>query len=80
MSDQPQSFEEIMADLETQVGRLEQGSLPLEEALKAFEHGMALAKKGSEALAAAEKKVEQLIAERDGQAQTRPLDDEIEID
>lgn len=80
MSEHDQSFEEIIADLKNQVGHLEQGDLPLEDALKAFEHGMALAKKGRDALTAAEKKVEQLIAEQDGQAATRPLDDELDID
>ena len=35
-------FEEAMAELETLVRRLEQGELPLEESLAAFERGMAL--------------------------------------
>ena len=80
MSDSSQSFEEIIADLQQQVEHLEQGDLALEDALKAFERGMALAKKGNQALSAAEKKVEQLISEQDGTASTRPLDDELDID
>ena len=75
MSDEAKTYEEILTELENQVKRLEQGDLPLEEALSAFERGMALAQKGSETLASAEKKVEVLTRARDGVAETRPLDD-----
>ena len=76
MTDDPQTFEAILAALETEVQRLERGDLPLEEALAAFERGTTLARRGSETLAAAEKKVELLLAVRNGQAETRPLDTE----
>ncbi len=75
MTDEPRSFEAILQALETEVQRLERGDLPLEEALASFEKGMALSKRGSETLAAAEKKVELLLAVReDGSAESRPLD------
>ncbi|MFT5429526.1 MAG: exodeoxyribonuclease VII small subunit [Myxococcota bacterium] len=72
--EEPNSFEEILSALEEEVGRLEQGDLPLEDALASFERGMALAKAGDETLSAAEKKVEMLIAVRDGQVTTQPFD------
>ena len=76
MSDEAKTYEEILTALESEVKRLEQGDLPLEEALLAFEKGMALAQQGTETLNAAEKKVEVLTRARDGVAETRPLDDE----
>ena len=74
MSDTPQTFEEILAALEAEVRRLESGELPLEESLAAFERGMGLVEQGGNVLAAAEKKVEMLLAAREGE--TRPFDPE----
>ncbi len=54
-------FEQSMRELETLVERLEQGDLPLEEALKQFERGVALTKLCQAALKAAEQKVEILL-------------------
>ena len=62
----PFDFEQAMADLEGVVARLEQGDVPLEEALKAFERGVALTRACQEALAAAEQKVEILLERPDG--------------
>ena len=50
-----------MAELETLVERLEQGDLPLEESLKAFERGVALTRSCQAALKEAEQKVEILL-------------------
>jgi exodeoxyribonuclease VII small subunit len=50
-----------MRELEALVARLEQGDLPLEEALKQFERGIALTKACQTALKAAEHKVEILL-------------------
>jgi len=61
----PFDFEQAMADLEAVVARLEQGDVPLEEALQAFERGVALTRACQEALAAAEQKVE-ILLERPG--------------
>ncbi len=75
MTDKPESFEEILTALETEVQRLERGDLPLEDALASFERGMTLAKQGSSTLEAAEKKVELLLnVQDDGTPETRPLD------
>jgi exodeoxyribonuclease VII small subunit len=62
----PFDFEQTMAELEAVVARLEQGDVPLEEALKAFERGVVLTRACQEALAAAEQKVEILLERPDG--------------
>jgi exodeoxyribonuclease VII small subunit len=62
----PVNFEHALADLETQVQRLEGGDLPLEEALKAFEEGVRLTRECQQSLDAAEQKVQLLLAKRDG--------------
>jgi exodeoxyribonuclease VII small subunit len=54
-------FEQSMRELEALVERLEQGDLPLEEALKQFERGIALTKACQAALKTAEHKVEILL-------------------
>jgi exodeoxyribonuclease VII small subunit len=50
-----------MRELEALVERLEKGDLPLEEALKQFERGIALTRACQTALKAAEQKVEILM-------------------
>ncbi len=69
----PFDFEQAMADLEAVVARLEQGDVPLEEALATFERGVALTRACQEALAAAEQKVEILLARPDGTPVTAPF-------
>ena len=54
-------FESAMRDLEEIVERLEQGDLPLEESLAAFERGVMLTRCCKTALKAAEQKVEILL-------------------
>ncbi len=58
-----ESFEQALAELEGIVARLEDESVPLEEALKLFERGVKLAKRLKGQLAAVERRVEQLLAE-----------------
>jgi exodeoxyribonuclease VII small subunit len=58
-----ESFEQALAELESIVSRLEDESVPLEEALKLFERGVKLARRLKGQLAAVEKRVEQLLAE-----------------
>ena len=67
-------FEDVLAALEAEVKRLEQGELSLDETLKSFERGLMLASNGRRRLEAAEARVEELIALRDGQPQTKPID------
>jgi exodeoxyribonuclease VII small subunit len=54
------SFEQAMAELETLVKRLEEGRLPLEEAISAFERGALLKKHCEQKLLAAKMRVEQI--------------------
>ena len=71
-------FEEAMAELETLVRRLEQGELPLEESLAAFERGMALVRALAARLEDVAQRVEVLLRASDGSLVTRPLPDEEE--
>jgi exodeoxyribonuclease VII small subunit len=64
-------FESILEQLEGLVKQLEEGELSLEESLAAFEKGMGLAHQGGDRLAAAEKRVELLMA---GENETIPFD------
>ncbi len=59
--DPPPDFETAMRDLEQLVERLEQGDLPLEESLAAFERGVRLTRACQTALKDAEQKVELLL-------------------
>jgi exodeoxyribonuclease VII small subunit len=57
----PIDFEKALADLESIVEKLEQGDLPLDESLKAFERGVELTRHCQVALKQAEQKVEILL-------------------
>lgn len=58
---EPVDFASAMRDLEEIVERLEQGDLPLEESLAAFERGVLLTRSCQSALKEAEQKVEILL-------------------
>ena len=58
------SFEAALASLEGVVARLESGDMPLEQALEAFEEGVALSRRCAATLDAAERRIEILVAER----------------
>ena len=58
-------FEQSLSELEVLVVKLEQGDVPLEEALKTFERGVALTRQCQTALRTAQQKVEVLLT-RDG--------------
>lgn len=57
------SFEEILGRLREVVERLESGELPLEESLRVFEEGIRLSRLGESRLEAAERRVEELLAD-----------------
>ncbi len=63
--DDAMGIDEILDGLEQVVQQLEAGDLPLEEALRRFEHGVGLARRGSSLLDGVEERVEQLLADRD---------------
>lgn len=66
-------FEKALKELETIVERMEQGDATLEESLRQFERGIALARSCQQALRKAEQKVEILI-EENGRTDTRSLE------
>lgn len=69
----PPDFEKSLQELETLVERLERGDLPLEEALKAFERGVALTRECQGALAAAQRRIE-VLRKRDGEETLEAFD------
>ena len=72
----PPRFEEALAELEGIVKRLEQGELPLEDSLAAFERGIGLVRALSERLAQVEQRVDMLLKSEAGKMLLRPLRDD----
>jgi exodeoxyribonuclease VII small subunit len=68
-------FEQSLGELEALVARLEQGDVPLEDALKTFERGVALTRQCQTALRTAQQKVEILLA-RNGSEEVAPFSDD----
>ena len=66
-------FDQVLERLRSLVGRLEQGNLPLEQALQAFEEGVQLSRRGGAILDAAELRVEALVRSDDGTGRRQPL-------
>lgn len=60
MADAPQDFETALARLETLVARMEDGDLPLEQSLTAYQQGVALARLCQSLLDKAEEQVKVL--------------------
>jgi len=71
-SPEPPEFEQALDELESVVERLEQGDLPLDEALRAFERGVELTRHCHNALQAAQQRVE-ILLQRGGQAAAEPF-------
>jgi exodeoxyribonuclease VII small subunit len=68
-------FEEALTELEALVERLEHGDLPLDEALKLFERGVALTRHCQTALQAAQQKVE-ILLKRGGELRAEPFEED----
>lgn len=68
------SFEEALRQLEGVVSKLEGGNLLLEEALKAFEEGVRLARICSQRLEEGERKVSLLLRSPGGEWEQRPFE------
>mgnify|MGYP003675893890 FL=1 len=60
------SFEQSMQELETLVTKMEQGDLPLEDALQSFERGIQLVRHSQQKLKDAEQKI-QILTTQNGQ-------------
>jgi len=67
-------FEEALGELETLVERLEHGDLPLDEALKLFERGVALTRQCQTSLQAAQQKVE-ILLKKSGELRAEPFEE-----
>lgn len=67
------SFEESLKQLETIIGRLERGDLPLEESVRLFEEGIKLSNACKADLEAAEGKVQMLLKQKDGTMKAEPF-------
>ena len=67
------TFEDSMSQLEKIVEDLEDGDLPLETALKKFEEGVRLSKFCSDKLEETEKKVSQLLKDKNGNLYEKPF-------
>lgn len=67
------NFEEDLAALEEHIRVLEQGELPLEQALERFEAGTTLLQRCETALKTAEQRVEVLMSKA-GESETQPFD------
>jgi exodeoxyribonuclease VII small subunit len=61
------TFEQSMQELETLVSKMEQGDLPLEDALQSFERGIQLARHSQQKLKDAEQKVHILTSQNSQQ-------------
>lgn len=70
------TFEQDLEALETIVGALEEGGLSLDDALKQFESGITLARRCEKALSEAEKKIEILVKNADGDLEPQRFDEE----
>jgi exodeoxyribonuclease VII small subunit len=68
------SFEEAYARLETAVAALQDGQMPLEQALRHYEEGMKLAQHCNELLQKAELRVQQLSVDSEGLVVVQPLE------
>ena len=74
--DQPASFEDALALLETIVQELEEGQLPLARGLARYEEGIKLLKQCYQQLEHAERRIELLNrVDSEGDAQCEPFDD-----
>ncbi len=66
MADKKQTFETSLKELEKIVRRLEEGDLPLEDSLKLFEDGVKLSRECQERLNQAERRIEVLLKDENG--------------
>ena len=70
-------FEKHLAELESLVAKLESGDLSLDEALAAYEKGVALTRECQTALDAAQARI-QAVSEQDGEITSEPLEPDSE--
>ena len=69
-----EKFEDALNKLEKVVSKLEDGDIPLEESLKLFEEGIRLSRFCNQKLEEAEKKVEILLKNKEGDIIPQPFE------
>lgn len=73
-------IEALLAELEALATELEGGDLPLDQALGRFEHGMTMVRQARRTLDAAERRLEELLAETEDGPITRELSTHLDGD
>jgi exodeoxyribonuclease VII small subunit len=74
MADKKQTFETSLKELEKIVRRLEEGDSSLEESLKLFEDGVKLSRECQERLNQAERRIEVLLKDENGNPVLHPIE------
>lgn len=74
MSEKTPTFEASLKELEKIVRRLEDGELPLEESLKLFETGVKLSRECQERLNRAERRIEVLLTDENGNSSLQAIE------
>ncbi|MER3523084.1 MAG: exodeoxyribonuclease VII small subunit [Ignavibacteria bacterium] len=75
--EQKQTFEDSLKRLEEIVEQLEQGDVPLDDALRMYEEGIALAKACVEKLTQAELRLKKLSKDMEGNVRLIEADEEV---
>ena len=78
-NEQPKTFEASLEALEQIVHELEQGDLPLEKSLELFERGIGLSRQCQERLNQAERRIEVLLRDNQGQPVVSAFEDSRQI-
>jgi len=73
-------IEALLAELEDLASELESGELPLDQALARFEQGMTMVRQARRTLDAAERRLEELLAETEDGPITRELSTHLDGD
>ncbi|HXG84317.1 MAG TPA: exodeoxyribonuclease VII small subunit [Pyrinomonadaceae bacterium] len=76
MAEKKQTFESALQELERIVRNLENGDLALEESLKLFEDGVKLSRECQERLNRAERRIEILMMDSDGNPALQAIEPE----
>lgn len=74
MKEKRPTFEDHLKGVEEAVRNLESGKLGLEESIECYEAGMQAIRKCQEILEEAEKRIQQLVKDRDGKPTLKSLD------
>lgn len=72
----PETYDGLVSRLERVVGELESGQLTLEQSVERFAEGVRLAREASRKLDEAERKIELLVRNADGEDAAVPFDPE----